>query len=117
MKLSEIKGDKALDMLADLMDPSAEIMSDKDFAIAMRNKKTSDAVKIVLRNHKKSITQILAIMDDVDPSKYEVRLVTLPLKIVELLNDPYLLNLFTSQGQEIEEESSGSATENIGGVR
>ena len=115
MKLSEIRGDKALDALADLIDPITEIVSDEE----VQKIHNSDApmialVKPIVKNHKKAITTILAILDGADPETYEVSLLTLPKKVLEILNDEEVTSLFKSQGQNTEEASSGSASENIG---
>ena len=94
-KLSEFEGDEALDALAELIEPATEIMSDKALAEAFRSKDRIKAVKMIITDHKKSITQILAILDGEDPATYKPKLVTLPIKILEVLNDPDLEELFS----------------------
>ena len=65
-----------------------------------------------MRSNPREIVDILAIIDDIPVEKYEVNIFALPMKIVELLNDPDIGNLFLSQGQSTEKTSSGSAMEN-----
>ena len=115
MKLSDIRGEEALDVLADIIEPAAEIMADKEIANLVR----SDVPKIkiakpAIKNHKKSVIEILARIDGKEPEDYakEITLVTLPLRLIELLNDPMLLEVFQSQIQTDSEAHSGSATEN-----
>lgn len=112
MKLSEFKGDKALDALADLMEPAVEIMSDKNVTKDFKAGKKLHAIKTAIKDHKKAVTMILAILDGADPEKYEVGLITLPLKLLEVFNDPDVVNLFQSQ-VETTQPSSTPATVNI----
>ena len=113
MKLSDIKGEKALDVLAELVDPVTLIIADKEIAAIYRsNKPKILLVKKLIHKHKKEVLTILAILNEEDPKKFEPSLIELPIMLLELLNDEELQNLFTSQGQTRESESSGSATEN-----
>lgn len=115
MKLSEYKGEQALDMLADLIEPAAAIMADKEISNAVKaNLPKIKIVKTAIKNHKPEVIEIMAILDGEDPKEYaeKVNLFTLPAKLLEILNDPDLMSLFTLQGQNKEETNSGSATEN-----
>ena len=113
MKLSEYQGEAALDILADLIEPAGEIMSDKEIGEVFKQNRFK-AIGLAIRNHKKAVIQILAIMDGVPVEEYKCNVLTLPVKILELLNDPELIQLFTYQGQMGDAESSGSASENTG---
>ena len=100
MKLSEIKGEAAIDVLVDILDPASEIIGDKEIELAVKNNATRmQIVKIALKNHKKAVIAILAALDGKKPEDYEVSVLTLPVKLLEVLNDPELVNLFSSQGQ------------------
>lgn len=109
-KLSEIRGEDALDILADILEPVSEIFSDPDFEKHVRAKEKRQAVAVILKNHKKAILTLLAILEGVDPDEYNPSIVELPMLILQLLNDPDLVAVFYSAGQD---GSSGSATENI----
>lgn len=116
MKLSEYKGEKALDILADIIEPAATIMADKEVAnFAKSGKPVIKLIKPLIKNHKREVIEIMAILEGEDPEEYaeKVNLFTLPAKLLELLNDQDLKSLFTSQGQKTEETSSGSAMESI----
>lgn len=116
MKLSAFKGEEALDVLADLIDPAAKIMGDKEVEAIYNSGKTKlHLAKYIIKNHKKEVLEILAALERQDPEEYakNVTIVTLPLKLIELLNDEDLMLLFQSQGQTKNETSSGSVTENI----
>lgn len=115
MKLNEIKGEQALDVLADIMIPACDIAADPALA------KKIDAgdpkvvvVAYVLKNHKKQVLEIMARLDGEDPARYSPNLLALPKKVLEIVNDPEIMAFFTSQGQTEDEELSGSATESTG---
>ena len=111
MKLSDLKGEAALDALADLIEPVSEIITDKEFvSLARTNAPRTKLVKAAIKNHKKAVIEILAILDGESPDTYKVSILTLPKKLIEVFNDPDVISLFRSQGQTV--TSSGSATEN-----
>lgn len=120
MKLSEVKGEKALDMLADLIEPITEIADDKEIVKIMASrKKTKESTKIVLgravstaiKKHKKAVIKILATLDDVPVEEYDCNILSLPKKLLDIVNDEAIFDLFTSQGQETQ-TPSGSAMVN-----
>ena len=111
MKLSEYQGEAALDLLADLIEPAGEIMSDKQIGDIFKENRFK-AIGLAIKNHKRAVMQIPATMDGVPVDEYKCNVFTLPVKILELLNDPALVQLFTSQGQTGDANSSGSASEN-----
>ena len=109
-KLSEIKGEDALDVLADVLDPIMEISADEKFVAMCRgNGKKSEIVKYLLKTHKCEVLEVMAILDGEDPQTYAPPIVKLPVMLLELFNDPDLISLFQSQDTVT---SSGSATEN-----
>lgn len=109
MKLTDIRGEAALDALADLIDPVASICSDPRIKAAIYGSKMS-AIKIMLKDHKKSVITIMAILDGVPVEEFEVNLLTLPVKLLEILNDPEVVGLFTSAEQTVGAKPSGSAS-------
>ena len=109
--ISDLKGEAALEALADMIEPASEIMADVQFIKCIKDDNRIKAVQLALRNHKKALIAIMAALDGKKPEEYEVNIMTLPLKLIELFNDPEVVGLFSSQGQTA--NSSGSATENI----
>ena len=114
MKLSEIKGEAALDAVADLIDPITDIAKDRILVGLIRLKNYPEAIKLSIKAHKKCVIQILAILNQQDPNTYEPSLVDLPRMLLDLINDPMLADLFQSQAETTEETSSSSAMENTG---
>lgn len=96
MKLSEIKNEDALDVLADLLDPVVEIVSDEEVKKANENGGKLLAVKVAIKNHKKAIMTILATLDGCPVDEYECNVYTLPMKVMEILNDDNMVAFFSS---------------------
>lgn len=116
MRLSDIKGEKALDVVADLIEPVAEIMSDKRIPPLLQSGKAADrikAIKIGIKEHKRSVISMMAILHDEDPETYQPSVLTIPVQLLELLNDPEVQALFGSQAQTSDGITSGPASENI----
>lgn len=106
MKLSDYKGEQAIDILAEIIEPFANIMADEKIQKMFKerekvNHAPIEYVKVALKNHKKEIIQILATVDGKTYEEYAetVNVFTLPGQILELVNDPQFKNLFTSQRQ------------------
>lgn len=116
MKLSEIKGEQALDLWADLLEPISEIASDKEIAKAVKagDVKIAEVASKIMKRHKKSIIAILALIEGEDKKIFEEKITafTLPSKVLALLNDKELMNLFLSQSLTEDARSSASALGN-----
>lgn len=98
-RLSDIKGEEALDVIADIIEPATEIMADKDFQKVARERNIPKAASVAIKNHKKAVLTVLAVLDGEDPATYEPTLVSIPMKLIELFNDPELVSLFTPSDQ------------------
>lgn len=113
MRLSDIKGEKALDLLVDLIDPITLIMADEKIIQTYHsNKPRIILIKDLINYHKKEILTILALLNEEDPATYSPSIIVLPKMLLDLMNDPELADLFHLQNQMTGSESSGSATEN-----
>ena len=113
MRLADIKGDKAFEVLADLLTPVANICADEEFVDAI-NRTYIEGMQVALKSHAEDVKTMIALLDLEDPETYEINLAVLPKKFLELVNDPDVKDLFTSQRPEVE-TTSGSATENTEG--
>lgn len=128
MKLSEIKGERTLDVIADIIEPIADIAQDKDAANLFKRMKTPEGMDpraflitrikahlpALLRTHRRDVIVILAAIQGVAPDAYaaQLNLVKLTADCFELLTDSAFLDLFTSAQNEAGESSSGSAPAN-----
>ena len=114
MKFEELKNEQAIEVLADMFDSIVEIASDDAIKSAARSDNKILVIKLMLKNHARSIFELMAVLDGVPVEEYECNVLTLPAKLIELFNRPEFGFLFPSQGQTEESTSSGSATENTG---
>ena len=112
MKLSEYKNEQAIELLADIIEPLGEILSDAELKNAFKAKvKLTKFAKIILKKHKSEVVEILAALDGKEVEDYECDIVSVPMKLLEILNDPMLLDFFASQPKTKHEQSSGAVME------
>lgn len=113
MKLDELKNEQAIEALADMFDPIVEIALDDGVKSAARSDNRILMIKLILKNHARAVFEIMAASEGVPADEYECNILTLPAKLMEVLNRPEFNFLFPSQGQRTDETSSGSAMESI----
>lgn len=110
--LSYYKGEEAIELWADLLEPMSSIVTDKDVLSAITSKKPPVVIaRAMLKDHVKDVESILLRVDPepLDGLNIIVRLVAF---IMEMMNDPDLKVFFGFAGPEVTaKESSGSATE------
>ena len=128
MKLSDVKGERVFDVIADVIDPIANISADKEAMKLFqrerlpegreRNEFLAEKIKKglppLLRNHKNDVVKILATIEGVKPKDYagSLNLVKLIRDCTDLLTDEAFSELFISAQTE---NSSGSVQENTEG--
>ena len=126
MRLSDIKGDRVFDVIADIIDPIANIASDETASALFKREKLPEgmtakafllerarkAVPALLKGHKSDIITVLATIEGVSADDYRASLTLAKLMqdTVELLTDEAFGELFISAQSGT---SSGSAQENI----
>ena len=125
MRLSDIKGDRVFDVIADIIDPIANITSDETASALFKREKLPEgmtakafllerarkAVPALLKGHKSDIITVLATIDGVSADDYRksLTLAKLMQDSAELLTDDAFGELFISAQSGT---SSGSAQEN-----
>lgn len=111
MKLSQIKGDRAYDVLAEIVEPIATIMFDEESRKALSGigdkDKTKDAIKIlpkIMKKHKPELMKVLSALDGVSVAEYtkELTLAKITNDFVDLMYDEESQKLFTNAEQEKE---------------
>lgn len=112
MRLKEMKNEQAIEVLADMLDPIVEIASDNNVMETARSGDRVAMVKHILKDHSRAIFTLMALSEGVPVEEYECNMMTLPTKLLGLLNSPEFSFLFQSQSQMMDETSFGSATEN-----
>ena len=111
--------EEKLDLFADLLEPVATILSDKELSETWRQGKRIRAIRQVIKAHKAEVVEVLARIEGVEPETYTINGMALLLKLTALMNRPdvneMVDGLFTSQDRNGESASSGPAMETIGG--
>ena len=126
MRLSDIKGDRVFDVIADIIDPIANIASDETASALFKREKLPEgmtvkafllerarkAVPALLKGHKGDIIAVLATIEGVSANDYRSSLTLAKLMhdTAELLTDEAFGELFISAQSGT---SSVSAQENI----
>ena len=112
MSKLDVKGEEALDVFADMLEPLFMILSNKDVREAYEEKNIMTAVKVAIKNCKKDVIALLAIIDGENPETYKPGVFTVPNRLLAILNNPDFRNLFILQAQTSTTGNSGSAMEN-----
>lgn len=128
MRLSDIKGERTLDVIAEIIDPIANIASDKEIMPLFKREKVAEGADInaivankiktyipkLVKAHKRDFIAIFAALDSITPEEYteKLDLVKLLSDATDLMNDPLFNQLFFSAQSG---NSSGSAQETTGG--
>ena len=98
MKISEFKNEDAIDLLADLIEPTANILADNEIQAAFKaetNKLT--IAKKCLKLHKKDVLEILAIVNGQTPEEYTCNPISILVDLLAILNDKELVDFFVEQ--------------------
>ena len=112
MRLSDFKEEEALDVLADIIEPLAMILSDEEIQKLSKQKNvpTIKYIKPAIKNHKTELLTVLARLENMPVEEYKetVNLITLPKQLMDLVNDPEVQSLFRSQEQSLLKSSASS---------
>lgn len=129
MKLSDIKGERVLDVIADIIDPIANMVQDKDVAAMFKREAVPDGMEardffakrmckglpVLLKSHKADIIAIMAAIEGVTPEQYAKSLdfPKLFTDVMELVTDSAFLNFLSSSGTGKGAGAPGSASANF----
>lgn len=109
MRLSDFKDEKAIEVVADLIDPvsaiAKEIKNNKSEGLTV-----AQLVAVALKNCKKEAIQMFAILNDIPVEEYHCTGATILSDMIQMFSDPQLMQLFGLQSKM--PTSSGSASEN-----
>lgn len=124
MRLSDVKGERTLDVIANVIDPISNIAEDNEAAELFIRKKLPDGMTVkqfflqrarksvpaLLKGHKADVIAILSAIEGTSPENYaeELNLAKLFKDCVELLTDEAFMTFFTSVGSNAEDDSYGS---------
>ena len=112
-KLSDFKDEKAIVVVAQLLDPIMTIVTNPENGKFKDEQNGFKMFSCFLANSPKAMMQIFAILSEKDEEAYHCDGVEVTKNLMTLVSDSRLIELFTSQGQTGDATSSGSASENI----
>lgn len=126
MKLSDIKGDRVLDVIADIIDPIANMVQDKDVAAMFKReavpegmdardffaKRMCKGLPVLLKGHKADIIAVMAAIEGVTPEQYAESLdfPKLFTDVMELVTDDAFLDFLSSSGTGKGADAPGSVS-------
>ena len=112
MRLSDVRGERTLDVIADIIEPVANIAKDKAMGELFTRKpcpdgmtptefmlgRVSDNLPSILRSHKADIIAVLAAIDGTTPEEYAegMDMMSLVRDVVELINDEVFTDFLAS---------------------
>ena len=114
-RLSDFRDEEALDVLCELIEPACEIMADEDVQKAFEKGSgvtMVQAVKLIIKGHKRAVMEIMAALEGVPLEEFHCNLLTLPMQVMQIVNDNDLRTFFTLQAQNGSLTDSGLATAN-----
>ena len=128
MKLSDVRGERTLDVIAEIIEPIANIAEDNIASDIFKRKKLPEgmtakqfalqriknSIPALIRNHKSDIVTVLSTIEGISKEEYSesLNLAKLTKDILDLLTDEEFMAFFTS-AQSDSDNSSGNAPENI----
>lgn len=126
MKLSDIKGDRVFDVIADIIDPIANMVQDKDVAAMFKReavpegmeardffaKRMCKGLPVLLKGHKADIIAVMAAIEGVTPGQYAESLdfPKLFTDVMELATDDAFLDFLSSSGTGKGADAPGSVS-------
>lgn len=129
MRLSDIKGDRVLDVIADIIDPIANMVQDKDVAAMFKReavpegmnardffaKRMCKGLPVLLKGHKADIIAVMAAIEGVTPGQYAASLdfPKLFTDVMELVTDNAFLDFLSSPETGKGADAPGSASANF----
>ena len=125
-RILDARGDEALDVLSDLLEPIREIAADPEISAMMRTSgnggnggnggKVLDLARATLKNHKEAVIRVMAIDDGktVDEEKTLITALTIPGRLVRLMTVPAVRELLFGLA-ETGRLATGSAVESGSG--
>jgi hypothetical protein len=109
MKLSQIKGERAYDVLTEVIEPIGNIMTNeksKELLVSMKDKNPLKILPKIMKSHKEDLIKVLAALDGISVTEYKEKLTLAKLTndFVDLLTDEESQKLFINAEPEEEEK-------------
>lgn len=121
MKISDFKGEAALDLIAEIIEPASAIFGDVEIRDTVTAEKKDDkskrniakAAKIICTKYKTEVLEILAALDGVPIENYKPSMFEIIAKTMTFLSEAMsdIIPVFSLPPQTEEKPLSGSLTE------
>lgn len=95
MKLTQLENEDAIDLIANIIEPLGQIAQDKKIQELLKETNKLVLVQYILKNHKKSIIEILAAMDGTPVEEYHCNVITITKDLLEIVNNKELSEVFS----------------------
>lgn len=129
MRLSDIQGERVFDVIAEIIDPIANIAEDEAAAALFKREtlpegttakkfllaRVRKVLPSLLKSHKRDLIAILSAIEGTEPEEYAgvLNFAKLLKDTSDLLTDEAFMAVFISAQNQTDETSSGSAPETI----
>lgn len=114
MRLTDIKGERGFVVFGEILEPLVTIFQDNEVREVMTQKNQIFGFAEACKKYPKELLSIMASINEQDVNNYMPNFLEIVTGLTDLMSDPLVSSLFTSQGQN-PETNSGSASENTGG--
>lgn len=112
MKIDNLYREDAIDLLADVLESATAIMQDEEFAKLAKSGATYMELALhALRKHKKETIDLVCVINGEDKETWNFTVWDVVNTFGEIMDNPNLSKVFGFQGQNVEQDSSGSVTE------
>ena len=116
-RIVDARGEEALDVLADLLEPVSAIAADKEIAeISKNNGSVGQLCAAILRRHKPEVMEIMAIDDGktVEEESGLLSVISVPARLLALMNIPAVKEMLFSSAETNKDETGSSAASEKG---
>ena len=104
--LSEFKDEEAMDLLADLLLPVSNIITDIQSAVS-KNEPMAVLARDIIKKHKKDVLEVLGLLAD---GEYHCTPVSLLRDVLAIMNDKEIMHFFSEQGVDFTAALSGASS-------
>ena len=98
-KPSDFKGEKGIEVAADVLEVCLDILADKKNMEQKNEKQPIKMFSSFMKNSPENMKKIFAILSEIDPAEYDCDAAEAMTNMLLLANDPIMLGLFLSPGQ------------------
>lgn len=132
MRFSDIKGERCLEVISELIDPITALALDPDAAeffqrrvlpegedlTAFVLKRMRRSYPALMKTHRAELVHIMATLEGVSDEEYltNINMSSLIIGLSELMTDPYFRSFFVPAQSRNDENVSASASESTGDV-